>query len=69
MGANCDEFLEENIQVAKLERGKPEEASLTTLRHEEWYFPRRSWEKSISVHRNSMDNRPKEKKGLVSMRE
>lgn len=37
------------------------------LRPEECYFFR-DWEKSISVHRNSMCNRPKEQKGLVSLR-
>ena len=67
MGTNSGEFLGGKINVAKLQRSRLFDKETLELRPKEQNFFR-SWGKSISVHRNSMCNRPKDKKGLVSMR-
>lgn len=63
MGINCDEFLEEKIQVTEWKTRVGLFDKVTSeLRSKEWYFTRRNWEKSISVCSNSMYNRAKENK-------
>lgn len=55
------------LNYKEVDHGRLFNKEIFELRPKEWYFFR-NWEKSISVHRNSIYNRPKEKKGLVSMR-
>lgn len=54
------------LNYKEVEQGRLFDKETLELRPKEWYFFR-SWGKSIPVHRKSMCNRPKDKKGLVSI--